>query len=69
MGSTFEMNSLGDGYRALVIGASGALDSAFCELLQEDPRCSVVRELGRNSVPGLNLEAPSLGKFRRDPGL
>jgi NAD(P)-dependent dehydrogenase (short-subunit alcohol dehydrogenase family) len=52
------MNSLGEGYRALVIGASGALGAAFCELLNEDPRCSVVRELGRNSAPVLDLEKP-----------
>ncbi|MDO9329568.1 MAG: SDR family oxidoreductase [Pseudomonas sp.] len=58
MNSSFEMNSLGYGYRALVIGASGALGTAFCELLNEDPRCSFVRELGRNSAPGLDLEKP-----------
>lgn len=67
MNSPFEMNSLGDGYRALVIGASGALGSAFCELLKEDPRCSVVRELGRTSVPGLDLETPdSIAKAAAD---
>ncbi|MHC8326981.1 SDR family NAD(P)-dependent oxidoreductase [Pseudomonas sp. LB1P83] len=58
MNSSFRMNSLGEGYRALVIGASGALGAAFCELLNKDPRCSVVRELGRNSAPGLDLEKP-----------
>ncbi len=58
MNSSFRMNSLGEGYRALVIGASGALGTAFCELLNEDPKCSVVRELGRNSAPGLDLEKP-----------
>ncbi|MFP0199036.1 SDR family NAD(P)-dependent oxidoreductase [Pseudomonas sp. PHC1] len=58
MNSSFRMNSLGEGYRALVIGASGALGAAFCELLNEDPGCSVVRELGRNSAPGLDLEKP-----------
>lgn len=58
MDNSFTMNSLGDGYRALVIGASGALGSAFCELLNEDPRCAGVRELGRNSDPGLDLEKP-----------
>ena len=58
MNSSFRMNSLGEGYRALVIGASGALGAAFCELINEDPRCSVVRELGRNSAPGLDLEKP-----------
>lgn len=56
MNSSFKMDSLGEGYRALVIGASGALGSAFCELLNQDPRCAYVRELGRNSVPSLDLE-------------
>ncbi|KAF2407360.1 SDR family oxidoreductase [Pseudomonas antarctica] len=56
MNIPFKMNSLGEGYRALVIGASGALGSAFCELLNQDPRCASVRELGRNSVPCLDLE-------------
>lgn len=56
MNTPFTMNSLGEGYRALVIGASGALGSAFCELLNQDPRCAHVRELGRNSVPFLDLE-------------
>jgi NAD(P)-dependent dehydrogenase (short-subunit alcohol dehydrogenase family) len=56
MNSSFKMDSLGEGYRALVIGASGALGSAFCELLNQDPRCAYVRELGRNSVPCLDLE-------------
>lgn len=54
----FTMNSLGDGYRALVIGASGALGTAFCELLGKDPRCAGVRQLGRNTVPALDLEQP-----------
>ena len=56
--NTFTMNSLGDGYRALVIGASGALGTAFCELLGKDPRCAGVRQLGRNTVPALDLEQP-----------
>ncbi len=56
MNSPFKMNSLGEGYRALVIGASGAIGSAFCELLNQDPSCAYVRELGRNSVPCLDLE-------------
>lgn len=63
MNSSFKMDSLGEGYRALVIGASGALGSAFCELLNQDPRCAYVRELGRNSVPCLDLEdADSIAK-------
>ena len=52
------MASLVDGYRALVIGASGALGTAFCEWLKHDPRCAGVRELGRNTVPELDLERP-----------
>ncbi|WP_207850015.1 MULTISPECIES: SDR family oxidoreductase [unclassified Pseudomonas] len=52
------MASLDDGYRALVIGASGALGTAFCEWLKQDPRCAGVRELGRNTVPELDLERP-----------
>jgi NAD(P)-dependent dehydrogenase (short-subunit alcohol dehydrogenase family) len=52
------MASLGDGYRALVIGASGALGTAFGEWLKQDPRCAGVRELGRNTVPELDLERP-----------
>lgn len=56
--NAFTMNSLGDGYRALVIGASGALGTAFCERLGKDPRCGGVRQLGRNTVPALDLEQP-----------
>ncbi|MBK5344113.1 SDR family NAD(P)-dependent oxidoreductase [Pseudomonas sp. TH49] len=56
MNSGFTMASLGDGYRALVIGASGAIGRAFCEQLSQDPRCAGVRELGRNTVPALDLE-------------
>ncbi|WP_433590079.1 SDR family oxidoreductase [Pseudomonas koreensis] len=53
------MASLDDGYRALVIGASGALGTAFGEWLKQDPRCAGVRELGRNTVPELDLERPA----------
>lgn len=58
MNSGFTMASLGDGYRALVIGASGAIGRAFCEQLSQDSRCAAVRELGRNTVPALDLEQP-----------
>ena len=58
MNSAWTMTSLGDGYRALVIGASGALGTAFCEQLKKDPRCAGVRELGRHTVPELDLERP-----------
>lgn len=53
------MQSLADGYRALVIGASGAIGNAFCALLRDDPRCAQVVELGRGTTPALDLEDPS----------
>ncbi|MEJ6816088.1 SDR family NAD(P)-dependent oxidoreductase [Pseudomonas sp. LF-5] len=58
MNRALTMASLGDGYRALVIGASGALGTAFCEQLEQDPRCAGVRALGRRTVPALDLERP-----------
>ncbi|WLH66121.1 SDR family oxidoreductase [Pseudomonas sp. FP2309] len=58
MNAPFQMNSLGEGYRALVIGSSGALGSALCEWLKNDPRCGGVRELGRQTDPALDLENP-----------
>ena len=58
MNRPWTMASLGDGYRALVIGASGALGTAFCEQLRQDPRCAGVRALGRQTVPELDLERP-----------
>ncbi|MHB2242366.1 SDR family NAD(P)-dependent oxidoreductase [Pseudomonas monsensis] len=58
MSRALTMASLGDGYRALVIGASGALGTAFCEQLEQDPRCAGVRALGRRTVPALDLERP-----------
>ncbi len=44
------MQSLPDGFRALVIGASGALGAAFGDLLQADPRCAGVWRLGRQTA-------------------
>lgn len=44
------MQSLPDGFRALVIGASGALGTAFGDLLQADPRCAGVWRLGRQAA-------------------
>lgn len=36
------MLRLCDGYRALVIGASGTIGQAFCDALQRDERCAEV---------------------------
>lgn len=49
------MNSLPDGYRALVVGAHGAIGSALLRALQADPRCAAVQGLGRRTDPPLDL--------------
>lgn len=50
------LNSLGTSYRALVLGASGALGSAFVEALHADTACSHVVGLSRSSEPAFRLE-------------
>ena len=49
------MNHLPEGYRAVVIGASGALGAAFVRQLHSDPRCAMVVAVSRQSAPGLDL--------------
>lgn len=49
------MHSLPEGYRALVIGASGAIGSALLRQLQSDPRCGAALGVSRQSAPGLDL--------------
>lgn len=49
------MHSLPEGYRALVIGASGAIGRALLQHLQSDPRCALVLGVSRQSKPGLDL--------------
>lgn len=58
MSAALSMVSLGEGYRALVIGAGGAIGQAFQALLTADPRCASVRTLGRGTHPALDLEQP-----------
>lgn len=41
------MTSLGDGYSALIIGASGGIGSAFCQVLDADPACRSLSRLSR----------------------
>lgn len=48
------MQRLPDAYRALVIGARGALGAAFVQHLQADPRCAQVWGLHRQSVPAIH---------------
>ena len=52
------MQSLPDGYRALVLGATGAIGGAMAAQLRTDPRCAAVRTLARGSTPALDFGAP-----------
>ena len=47
-------SSLQHGYRALVIGASGAIGAAFVARLQSDARCAGVTALHRHSTPAID---------------
>lgn len=47
---------LGNGYRAIVIGATGGIGAAFVEALADDPDCAEVIGLSRSSDPSLDLE-------------
>lgn len=59
MSQVLTLTSFGSGYKALVIGASGAIGQAFCQLLRADAGCAGVRELNRGSSPALDLEEPA----------
>lgn len=50
------MQSLPDGYRALVIGASGAIGGALLQQLQADPRCALAVGLGRRTTPAIDFD-------------
>jgi NAD(P)-dependent dehydrogenase (short-subunit alcohol dehydrogenase family) len=50
------MASLRPGYRALVLGCTGALGQAWMQALQADPRCGGVTGLSRHSEPAITLE-------------
>ena len=49
------MTSLPEGYRALVVGATGAIGGALLQQIQADPRCAAVVGVSRQSTPGLDL--------------
>jgi NAD(P)-dependent dehydrogenase (short-subunit alcohol dehydrogenase family) len=49
------MDSLEDGYNAVVIGASGGIGSAFVDHLRGDPRCARVIGLHRRSDPPIDI--------------
>ncbi|MGI4777232.1 MAG: SDR family NAD(P)-dependent oxidoreductase [Janthinobacterium lividum] len=50
------MNSFPDRFRALVIGASGAIGAALVERLDADPRCGSVVGLGRRTDPVVDFD-------------
>jgi len=52
------LHSFAVGYRALVIGSSGALGRAFCEQLKRDPDCALVTQLSRHTTPAFDLTDP-----------
>lgn len=45
-------------FRALVIGSSGTIGSAFMELLQNNPSCSMVVGISRQSAPSIDYQIP-----------
>ena len=49
------MQSFPAGFRALVLGASGAIGGALARRLEADPRCAGVTRLGRGSVPAVDF--------------
>jgi NAD(P)-dependent dehydrogenase (short-subunit alcohol dehydrogenase family) len=48
--------SLPDGYRALVIGASGGIGAALMRALAADPRCAAAIGLHRRSTPAIDFD-------------
>jgi NAD(P)-dependent dehydrogenase (short-subunit alcohol dehydrogenase family) len=50
------MRSFPEGFRALVIGASGGLGQAFVHALQASPRCAEVVALSRQSAPSIDFD-------------
>ncbi|MBK3870792.1 SDR family NAD(P)-dependent oxidoreductase [Stutzerimonas frequens] len=53
------LQSFPEGFRALVIGASGGIGAALIEALRAEPRCAPVIALGRATEPALDLADPA----------
>lgn len=49
------MDSFPQGFRALVIGATGAIGAAYVDLLKSNSRCAAVEEIHRHSQPPINF--------------
>ena len=56
LGLSPPLPSLPDGYRALVIGASGGIGAAFVRALAADARCAAVVGLHRHSQPAIDFD-------------
>ncbi len=54
--TALDLTSFPEGFRALVIGASGGIGQAFVQALQAHPRCGEVVGLHRHSQPRLDLD-------------
>lgn len=52
------MQSLPHSFRALVLGASGTIGSAFARVLEQTPGCESVCSISRRTHPAFNYEAP-----------
>jgi len=50
------MNTFPDGFRALILGASGGIGQAFVQTLQANPRCALVIGLHRHAEPRLDFD-------------
>jgi len=53
--NTAAMQSFPEGFRALVLGASGGIGLAFYQHLNSNPRCALVLGIDRHSQPSLDL--------------
>jgi NAD(P)-dependent dehydrogenase (short-subunit alcohol dehydrogenase family) len=50
------MDSFPSGFRALVIGASGAIGAAFVQCLRSMPQCALVEGIHRQSMPPVDFD-------------
>ncbi len=50
------MESLPEGYQALIVGGSGGIGNAFVDALREDPRCGHVEALHRRSAVPIDFD-------------
>ena len=53
------MDTFPSGFRALVIGSTGSIGSAFVQALADNPRCGHVQGLHRHSEPVINFDDES----------